>query len=66
VPYQGCCDGDTVKWCYDKTLQQLDCSTNVNSGNLKCGWDPEKLEGIYDCVPEAGDDPSGIHSSTCP
>ena len=66
VPYQGCCDGDTVKWCYEKETNQLDCSTTTNSGALTCGWNADKLGGVYDCVPEAGDDPSGTHSSTCP
>jgi hypothetical protein len=66
VTYHGCCEGDTIQWCFDKKLMQLDCSTNTGSGDLKCGWSPEKLDGVYDCVPEAGEDPSGTHSSSCP
>ena len=58
VSYEGCCEGQVVKYCDGGQLQQLDCSENPS-----CGWSPEYS--YYDCGTTGGQDPSGANPKSC-
>ena len=49
--YQGCCAGNTVKYCESGVFKQLDCSVNPT-----CGW--SYLGSYYDCGTSGGSHPS--------
>lgn len=59
VTAEGCCDGETLKYCDSGTLSVLDCS-----GNPKCGWDATNT--WYDCGTAGAADPSGSNPKACP
>lgn len=48
VSWEGECDGDTVLWCEDDEVQELDCG----SDGQDCGWSDEG--GFYDCLDPGG------------
>ncbi|MFT7624486.1 MAG: hypothetical protein ACI9WU_003674 [Myxococcota bacterium] len=56
VSFEGCCEGDTLKYC-DRGLQQGDCAEGG------CGW--EDTVGYYSCEGD-GADPSGANPLACP
>lgn len=58
ITYQGCCDGNTLKWCEDNQLQSMDCA-----GAPACGW--EAQSNFYNCGTDGGEDPSGSYSKSC-
>ena len=58
VTYQGCCDGQTLKYCDSGKLETLDCSKD-----LKCGW--ESAGPYYDCGTAGTSDPSGKYPMIC-
>ncbi len=58
VTYEGCCDGQVVKYCEGGSLKSIDCSQNPS-----CGWQPEG--NYYDCGTGGGADPSGMYPITC-
>lgn len=58
IGWQGCCDGETVKWCQDDELQEQDCSEL-----LACGW--SNKDGYYDCETAGAADPDGEHPMAC-
>ncbi|MGB0589898.1 MAG: hypothetical protein ACPGU1_09480 [Myxococcota bacterium] len=59
VTFEGCCDGDTLQYCDNGTLQSLNCSSSPS-----CGWDASA--GYYDCGNDATEDPSGASAILCP
>lgn len=58
ISYQGCCDGNTLKWCEEGQLQSMDCT-----GSPACGW--ETQSGFYNCGTDGGADPAGNYPKTC-
>ena len=63
VTYEGCCDGDTVVWCEDGALSEVNCATNPEAPGPKCGW--QGSEGYYWCNAEGAADPSGAFPYAC-
>ena len=55
ITFEGCCDGDTLKYCEGNTVKGGNC----NSG---CGWDAGN--GYYNCG-GSGEDPSGNNPISC-
>jgi MYXO-CTERM domain-containing protein len=55
--YEGCCAGNTVKWCAGGEIQSEDCADSP-----VCGWD---LDGYY-CGTDGGADPDGFFPIACP
>jgi V8-like Glu-specific endopeptidase len=60
IIYQGCCEGETVKWCDDGQLKVVDCTA---VGKPKCGWNASIS--VYDCGTDGGTDPSGAYLKAC-
>jgi len=58
ISFEGCCDGQTVKYCEGGQLKTLDCSQNPS-----CGWQPSGP--FYDCGTGGGADPSGMFPINC-
>jgi hypothetical protein len=44
IPYEGCCEGTTLRWCLFDTAHALECSLD---GAQSCGW--SEREGRYTC-----------------
>jgi hypothetical protein len=57
VPFEGCCDGETLWWCEKGALKKLDCNARPH-----CGWSNSKL---YDCNTSGGQDPTGEKDKEC-
>jgi hypothetical protein len=60
IPIQGCCQGETLRICSNKTIQQVDCDTAGPS----CGWNP--LAAVYSCFTAGGAEPTGEFPIGCP
>jgi V8-like Glu-specific endopeptidase len=58
ITFEGCCDGNQLKYCDGDNIEQLDCG-----GNPSCGWSSEA--GYYDCGSGGGSDPSGTFPKSC-
>jgi len=58
ITYQGCCNGETLTWCENEELQEMNCSNNPS-----CGWNTQA--GFYDCGSNGGEDPSGAYPKGC-
>jgi agmatine deiminase len=58
ITYEGCCDGETLKYCENNAIQTIDCTQNPS-----CGW--QASAGYYDCATSGGADPSGVHPKAC-
>ena len=59
VTEEGCCAGDTLRYCDDGKLRQVSCALNRH-----CGWHPGGQ--LYDCGTEGAVDPSGVFAKVCP
>jgi agmatine/peptidylarginine deiminase len=59
ITYEGCCDGETVKWCENGAIQTEDC----NQTGPKCGWNGDAS--YYYCGTDGGADPSGAFPKDC-
>ncbi len=57
--FEGCCDGEYLRFCKDGLLHGLDCTPLPF-----CGWD-DVLD-FYDCKTAGQSDPSGLHPKLCP
>ena len=57
VTYEGCCNGDELRYCENGTLTTMACSAGT------CGW--EASGGFYDCGTSGAADPSGAHPKNC-
>jgi len=58
ITYEGCCDGEVLRWCEDGQIQTMDCA-----GNPFCGW--QTGEGFYNCDTDGAGDPSGVFPRDC-
>ena len=58
ITYEGCCDGQTLKYCEDNQL-----ITGTCAGDPQCGWDAQG--GFYNCGTNGGSDPSGQNPKDC-
>ncbi len=58
LTYEGCCDGNTLKYCEDNQLKSLDCA-----GNPSCGWNADAK--FYDCGTAGAADPSNSFPLSC-
>jgi hypothetical protein len=59
ITFEGCCDGETLKYCENGALTQGDCASQPS-----CGWEP--AGGYYNCGTDGGEDPSGANPKACP
>ena len=62
VTFEGCCEGDTVKWCEDGELVEADCN-HPDAGGPQCGWVAEAS--YYWCGTDGSADPSGVYPIDC-
>jgi len=58
ITYEGCCDGQTLKYCDNGALKTLDCT-----GSPSCGW--QSGGNFYDCGTDGKADPSGTYPLAC-
>ncbi len=58
VTYEGCCEGELLKYCEGGQLKTIDCNQNPS-----CGWQAEG--NFYDCATSGGQDPSGASPKSC-
>jgi hypothetical protein len=59
---EGCCDGDTLKYCEDGELQTVNCAFAP-----ECGWRPSTpMSGHYDCGTAGDEAPRGLFPRLCP
>jgi V8-like Glu-specific endopeptidase len=58
ISYQGCCAGDTLKYCEGGELKQINCSNKPS-----CGW--QTGASFYDCGTSGAADPSGENPKDC-
>ena len=59
VTYEGCCDGQTLKYCENNQLKTVNCGQQP-----QCGWNAQNS--FYDCGTAGGSDPSGKNPKACP
>ncbi|MCA9666479.1 MAG: hypothetical protein KC503_12850, partial [Myxococcales bacterium] len=57
VPYAGCCDGDTLRFCAGNVVLALSCAAG------SCGWSTAR--GYYSCDTSGGADPSSTYLKSC-
>jgi hypothetical protein len=57
IGFEGCCDGELLRWCQDGELYQAHCA-----GSPSCGWSEE---GYYDCSTAGEADPSEANPKDC-
>jgi len=57
VPFEGCCAGETMRWCSGGLLSELDCTQKP-----ACGW---SASGYYDCGTDGAADPAGTFPKEC-
>ncbi len=60
ITYEGCCNGNAVKYCMDGVLNEDDCDTE---GGI-CGWYDQ--EQAYWCTEDGGGIPPGQFPKKCP
>ena len=58
VPWEGCCDGETLTYCEGGGLVSKDCP-----GDGPCGWKAQ--DHYYDCGTDGGEDPAGEFPFSC-
>jgi agmatine deiminase len=58
VSEEGCCDGQTLKYCDGGVLETMDCTSSPS-----CGWDSSYS--YYDCGTSGTADPSGKNPMAC-
>ena len=63
VTFEGCCDGEIVKWCENGELNEVDCNS-PDAGGPQCGWVGDA--GYYWCGTDGAADPSGANPIECP
>ena len=59
IKSQGCCSGETVKYCVSGKLHTKSCASSP-----KCGWDTTKK--YYTCGTTGQADPAGKYAMKCP
>ena len=58
---KGCCDGETLKYCYNGSLATKNCTTSKDGP--KCGWSTTKS--YYTCGTTGLSDPKGSYPKAC-
>lgn len=58
ITYQGCCDGQTLKWCEQGQLKTGSCTDKP-----QCGWDAD--QSYYNCGTSGNEDPTGENPISC-
>ena len=58
VTWEGCCDGEVVRYCEEGEIKSKDCGDDPS-----CGWSQD--EGYYDCGTDGAPDPEGISPMDC-
>jgi len=58
VTYEGCCEGELLKYCDQGSLKSINCSSKPS-----CGWNGQAS--YYDCGTAGGADPSGQNPKSC-
>ncbi|MBM4387546.1 MAG: hypothetical protein FJ088_07385, partial [Deltaproteobacteria bacterium] len=58
ITWEGCCSGNTLKYCENNAVKTIDCTQQPS-----CGWKAE--QSYYDCGTSGGSDPSGAHPKNC-
>jgi|GEM_PF-1393083 len=69
IPKTGCCDGQVLRICIGKQVQQQDCACNNELGipcgvAPSCGWNP--FAQVYSCGTAGGPQPAGDLPMACP
>ena len=65
IPYEPCCDGDTLKQCFFGKVSKFVYETKCNGGSSgNCGWDTFHKKNT--CWTNGGLDPSGTKPKLCP
>ncbi|MCC6748402.1 MAG: hypothetical protein IT371_12135 [Deltaproteobacteria bacterium] len=59
IAKEGCCDGETMKWCSCGMLKTKDCNAAPNTPS--CGWDGK----WYACGTSGGADPAKLFPKSC-
>ncbi|MFH1531259.1 MAG: trypsin-like serine protease [Pseudomonadota bacterium] len=57
ITYEGCCDGDVLKYCEGDQITEGACEAGT------CGWDASGQ--FYNCGMSGGADPSGAYPKAC-
>jgi len=58
IAYQGCCEGQTLKYCENNVLKTASCTSKPS-----CGWDSTNQ--YYNCGTAGAADPSGKYPKSC-
>jgi hypothetical protein len=58
LTYEGCCDGETLKWCEKNQVFKVDCGQKP-----QCGWSAS--QNWYDCNTSGGAGPAGNLPRAC-
>jgi len=58
LSFEGCCDGQTLWYCYKGVAQSIPCKNNP-----LCGWDSSAQ--LYDCGTKGSAAPGGLHPLSC-
>ena len=58
ITFEGCCDGEMVKFCENGVYGEFDCTENPS-----CGWDTGGE--WYNCGTDGSEEPSGDHPKAC-
>jgi agmatine/peptidylarginine deiminase len=58
LTYEGCCEGNVLKYCDKNQIQTVNCGSIP-----QCGWNGGA--GYYDCETDGGSDPSGKLPKDC-
>ncbi|HRE88126.1 MAG TPA: hypothetical protein PK095_03215 [Myxococcota bacterium] len=59
ISFEGCCDGDLVKYCEDGQVLVVPCIAQRT-----CGWDT--IGDYYSCNSDGSPEPTGTHPKACP
>jgi len=66
ISFEGCCEGDTVKWCENGEIAEVPCPEAAQGGQAdgpKCGW--LASEGYYWCDNTGAAEPTGAFPQPC-
>jgi len=58
ITWEGCCDGDVIRYCEDGEIKSADCAEDPS-----CGWNA--AESYYDCGTDGAADPEGVFPLDC-
>ena len=58
ITWEGCCDGEVIRYCEEGEIKSKDCGDDPS-----CGWN--QAEAYYDCGTDGAPDPEGIFPMDC-